>query len=148
MSSVQRCFCQLTALISPVILQLPVYTACTCWAESSCLFTCGCRSVKNFTSATLNIWRIASRSAAFSGTLSTWSGFLCSRYFICSEPMNNPPDISQDPKEYEEYAHGIQKHVRGYLMVGALLLTFTVITVALSRGCCEHVRVITRPLRY
>src|SRR5260370_383622 len=46
--------------------------------------------------------------------------------------MNNPPDISQDPKEYEEYAHGIQKHVRGYLMVGALLLTFTAITVALS----------------
>src|SRR5438046_10453763 len=45
--------------------------------------------------------------------------------------MNNPPDISQDPKEYEEYAHGIQKHVRGYLMVGALLLTFTAITVAL-----------------
>src|SRR5947207_3943416 len=46
--------------------------------------------------------------------------------------MNNPPDVSQDPKEYEEYAHGIQKHVRGYLMVGALLLTFTAITVALS----------------
>src|SRR5207247_10333428 len=46
--------------------------------------------------------------------------------------MNNPPDISQDPKEYEEYAHGIQKHVRGYLMVGALLLTFTAVTVALS----------------
>ena len=46
--------------------------------------------------------------------------------------MNNPPDISQDPKEYEEYAHGVQKHVRGYLMVGALLLTFTAITVALS----------------
>ena len=46
--------------------------------------------------------------------------------------MNNPPDISQDPKEYEEYAHGIQKHVRGYLMVGGLLLTFTAITVALS----------------
>src|SRR6266478_4239678 len=46
--------------------------------------------------------------------------------------MNNPPDISQDPKEYEEYAHGIQKHVRGYLMVGALLLTITAITVALS----------------
>src|SRR6266545_3370737 len=34
--------------------------------------------------------------------------------------MNNPPDISQDSKEYEEYAHGIQKHVRGYLMVVAL----------------------------
>jgi caa(3)-type oxidase subunit IV len=46
--------------------------------------------------------------------------------------MNNPPDISQDPKEYEEYAHGVQKHVRGYLMVGVLLLTFTAITVALS----------------
>src|SRR5262245_61513632 len=46
--------------------------------------------------------------------------------------MNNPPDVSQDPKEYEEYAHGVQKHGRGYLMVGALLLTFTAITVALS----------------
>jgi caa(3)-type oxidase subunit IV len=46
--------------------------------------------------------------------------------------MNNPPDISQDPKEYEEYAHGIQKHVRGYLLVGAILLSFTAITVALS----------------
>src|SRR6266513_3497248 len=46
--------------------------------------------------------------------------------------MNNPPDISQDSKEYEEYAHGVQKHVRGYLMVGAILLSFTVITVALS----------------
>ena len=46
--------------------------------------------------------------------------------------MNNPPDISQDPAEHEEYAHGIQKHVRGYLMVGALLLSFTAITVALS----------------
>ena len=46
--------------------------------------------------------------------------------------MNNPPDISQDPKEYEEYAHGIRKHVRGYLIVGATLLAFTGITVALS----------------
>jgi cytochrome c oxidase subunit IV len=46
--------------------------------------------------------------------------------------MNNPPDVTQDPKEYEEYAHGIQKHVRGYLMVGVLLLAFTAITVALS----------------
>src|SRR6266480_2563797 len=43
--------------------------------------------------------------------------------------MNNPPDISQDPSEHEEYAHNIQKHVRGYLMVGATLLA---ITVALS----------------
>jgi caa(3)-type oxidase subunit IV len=46
--------------------------------------------------------------------------------------MNNPPDVSQDPKEYEEYARGIQKHVRGYLMVGATLLAFTALTVALS----------------
>jgi caa(3)-type oxidase subunit IV len=46
--------------------------------------------------------------------------------------MNNPPDISQDSKEYEEYAHGIRKHVKGYLMVGVFLLTFTALTVALS----------------
>ena len=46
--------------------------------------------------------------------------------------MNNPPDISQDPSEHEEYAHNVQKHVRGYLMVGAILLTFAAITVALS----------------
>ena len=46
--------------------------------------------------------------------------------------MNNPPDVTQDPKEYEEYAHGVQKHVRAYLMVGALVLTFTAVTVALS----------------
>jgi caa(3)-type oxidase subunit IV len=46
--------------------------------------------------------------------------------------MNNPPDVTQDPKEYEEYAHGVRKHVKGYLMVGALLLTFTAATVALS----------------
>jgi caa(3)-type oxidase subunit IV len=46
--------------------------------------------------------------------------------------MNNPPDVSQDSKEYEEYAHNVQKHVRGYLMVGATLLVFTAITVALS----------------
>jgi caa(3)-type oxidase subunit IV len=46
--------------------------------------------------------------------------------------MNNPPEVTQDPKEYEEYAHGVQKHVRGYLMVGATLLAFTMITVALS----------------
>jgi caa(3)-type oxidase subunit IV len=46
--------------------------------------------------------------------------------------MNNPPDVSPDPKEHEEYAHNVQKHVRGYLMVGAALLAFTAITVALS----------------
>ena len=46
--------------------------------------------------------------------------------------MNNPPDISQDPAEHEEYAHNVQAHVNRYLFVGALLLTFTAITVALS----------------
>ncbi len=46
--------------------------------------------------------------------------------------MNNPPDVSQDPAEHEEYAHNVQKHVRGYLMVGAILLGFTLVTVALS----------------
>ncbi len=46
--------------------------------------------------------------------------------------MNNPPDISQDPAEHEEYAHNVRKHVKGYLVVGVLLLTFTALTVALS----------------
>src|SRR5437879_11929916 len=46
--------------------------------------------------------------------------------------MNNPPDISQDPAEHEEYAHNVKKHVKGYLTVGALLLAGTGITVALS----------------
>jgi cytochrome c oxidase subunit 4 len=46
--------------------------------------------------------------------------------------MNNPPDVSPDPAEHEEYAHNVQKHVRGYLMVGAALLVCTGITVALS----------------
>lgn len=46
--------------------------------------------------------------------------------------MNNPPDVSPDPSEHEEYAHNVQKHVRGYLVVGAMLLAFTAITVALS----------------
>jgi cytochrome c oxidase subunit 4 len=46
--------------------------------------------------------------------------------------MNNPPDVSPDPAEHEEYAHNVQKHVRGYLMVGAALLGFTALTVALS----------------
>jgi cytochrome c oxidase subunit 4 len=46
--------------------------------------------------------------------------------------MNNPPDISQDPAEHEEYAHGVQQHVMRYVMVGATLLVFTALTVALS----------------
>lgn len=46
--------------------------------------------------------------------------------------MNNPPDISQDPKEHEEYAHNVQKHVKGYLLVGATLIVCTALTVGLS----------------
>src|ERR1700681_255251 len=46
--------------------------------------------------------------------------------------MNNPPDVSPDPAEHEEYAHNVQKHVRGYLIVGAMLIALTAITVALS----------------
>jgi cytochrome c oxidase subunit IV len=46
--------------------------------------------------------------------------------------MNNPPDVTQDPKEYEEYAHGVHQHVKRYIMVGITLLAFTGITVALS----------------
>src|SRR4029077_8298779 len=46
--------------------------------------------------------------------------------------MNNPPDVTQDPKEYEEYAHGVHQHVKRYIIVGITLLAFTGITVALS----------------
>ena len=46
--------------------------------------------------------------------------------------MNNPPDISPVEHETEEYAHEVHAHVTKYLMVGGLLLAFTVITVALS----------------
>src|SRR5437762_12154499 len=46
--------------------------------------------------------------------------------------MNNPPDVSPDPAEHEEYAHNVQKHVRGYLIVGAMLIALTAATVALS----------------
>jgi caa(3)-type oxidase subunit IV len=46
--------------------------------------------------------------------------------------MNNPPDISQDSKEHEEYAHNVQKHVKGYLLVGAALIVCTALTVGLS----------------
>ncbi len=46
--------------------------------------------------------------------------------------MNNPPDVSPDPAEHEEYAHGVHQHVKRYIMVGATLLLFTLVTVALS----------------
>ena len=46
--------------------------------------------------------------------------------------MNNPPDVSPDPAEHEEYAHGVHQHVKRYVIVGGTLLLFTLITVALS----------------
>jgi cytochrome c oxidase subunit IV len=46
--------------------------------------------------------------------------------------MNNPPDVSQDAHEQEHYAHEVAHHVKKYMMVGATLLVFTGITVALS----------------
>ena len=46
--------------------------------------------------------------------------------------MNNPPDISPVEHETEEYAHEVRRHVRGDLLVGATLLAFTAINVALS----------------
>ncbi len=46
--------------------------------------------------------------------------------------MNNPPDISPAKHETEEYAHDVSHHVKKYLFVGALLLTFTALTVFLS----------------
>ena len=46
--------------------------------------------------------------------------------------MNNPPDVSPDPSEHEEYAHNVSKHVKGYLIVGAILLAATALTVGLS----------------
>ena len=46
--------------------------------------------------------------------------------------MNNPPTTEPVDHETEHYAHDVSKHVRGYLLVGATLLAFTGITVALS----------------
>ena len=46
--------------------------------------------------------------------------------------MNNPPEVTQDPSEHEQYAHDVSHHVKKYMMVGATLLAFTVITVFLS----------------
>ena len=46
--------------------------------------------------------------------------------------MNNPPDVSQDPREHEQYAHDVAHHVKKYMIVGATLLVFTGLTVALS----------------
>ncbi|MFL6514631.1 MAG: cytochrome C oxidase subunit IV family protein [Chthoniobacterales bacterium] len=46
--------------------------------------------------------------------------------------MNNPPDVSPDPTEHEEYAHNVAAHRNRYLIVGAILLFATGLTVALS----------------
>ncbi|HEX4665768.1 MAG TPA: cytochrome C oxidase subunit IV family protein [Chthoniobacterales bacterium] len=49
--------------------------------------------------------------------------------------MNNPPTTAPVEHETEHYApnaHDVSKHVRGYLLVGATLLIFTGLTVALS----------------
>jgi cytochrome c oxidase subunit 4 len=46
--------------------------------------------------------------------------------------MNNPPDVSPDPAEHEEYAHGVQQHVMRYVAVGGILIFFTGVTVWLS----------------
>ena len=46
--------------------------------------------------------------------------------------MNDPPDVSPDPAEHEEYAHNVQQHVMRYVLVGITLLVFTGITVGLS----------------
>ncbi len=41
-------------------------------------------------------------------------------------------ELEVAPHETEEYAHDVSHHVRKYLMVGATLLAFTLITVFLS----------------
>jgi caa(3)-type oxidase subunit IV len=46
--------------------------------------------------------------------------------------MNNPPDVTPDPSEHEQYAHHVASHVKKYMFVGATLLFFTALTVVLS----------------
>jgi caa(3)-type oxidase subunit IV len=49
--------------------------------------------------------------------------------------MNNPPTtepIETETEHYAPQAHDVSKHVRGYLLVGAVLLFFTGLTVFLS----------------
>ncbi len=46
--------------------------------------------------------------------------------------MNNPPDVSPDPSEHEQYAHDVAHHVKKYMMVGGALLGCTALTVFLS----------------
>jgi caa(3)-type oxidase subunit IV len=49
--------------------------------------------------------------------------------------MNNPPTtepIETETEHYAPQAHDVSKHVRGYLLVGAALICFTILTVFLS----------------
>jgi caa(3)-type oxidase subunit IV len=46
--------------------------------------------------------------------------------------QQHPPDVTPMDHESEEYAHDVAHHVKKYLLVGALLLTFTALTVFLS----------------
>lgn len=48
------------------------------------------------------------------------------------EEMHHTAELHVPEHETEEYAHHVSSHVRKYLMVGATLLAFTIITVALS----------------
>src|SRR5947199_4645636 len=51
---------------------------------------------------------------------------------LSSRTLKNRADTSPVEDETEEYGHEVRKHVRAYVMVGATLLAFTAITVALS----------------
>jgi len=53
------------------------------------------------------------------------------RFSICSEHEQSARYCPR-PREHEEYAHGVHQHVSRYLIVGAILLFFTLLTVALS----------------
>lgn len=46
--------------------------------------------------------------------------------------MNNPPDVTQDPSEHEQYAHDVAHHLKKYWLVGGTLIVFTALTVFLS----------------
>ncbi len=46
--------------------------------------------------------------------------------------MNNPPDVTQDPSEHEQYAHDVSHHLKKYLWVGLVLIGATALTVFLS----------------
>lgn len=48
------------------------------------------------------------------------------------DETHHTAELSVEPHETEEHAHDVSQHVRKYMMVGATLLAFTVITVFLS----------------